>query len=126
MAPPKYGDLGKQANDVFSKGYHLGLLKLEVKTKTDTGVEFTTGGNSNTESGKVAGSLETKYQVKDLGMTLTEKWTTDNTLNTSVDVVDKVREMMRFPVDQPTLLAGARAEGDSGHQVRSRNWRQVR
>ena len=30
MAPPKYGDLGKQANDVFSKGYHFGLLKLEV------------------------------------------------------------------------------------------------
>ena len=126
MAPPKYGDLGKQANDVFSKGYHFGLLKLEVKTKTDTGVEFTTGGNSNMETGKVAGSLETKYQVKDLGMTLTEKWTTDNTLNTSLDVVDKVREMMRLPVDQPTLLAGARAEGDSGHQVRSRNWRQVR
>lgn len=30
MAPPKFGDLGKQANDVFSKGYHFGLLKLEV------------------------------------------------------------------------------------------------
>ena len=90
MAPPKYGDLGKQANDVFSKGYHFGLLKLEVKTKTNTGVEFTTGGNSNLETGKVAGNLETKYQVKDLGMTLTEKWTTDNSLNTTVDVVDKV------------------------------------
>ena len=109
MAPPKYGDLGKQANDVFSKGYHFGLLKLEVKTKTETGVEFTTGGNSNMESGKVAGSLETKYQVggrrhsalddviiiqvKDLGMTLTEKWTTDNNLNTTVDVVDKVSKV---------------------------------
>ena len=90
MAPPKYGDLGKQANDVFSKGYNFGLIKLEVKTKTNTGVEFTTGGNSNLETGKVAGNLETKYQVKDLGMTLTEKWTTDNSLNTTVDVVDKV------------------------------------
>ena len=90
MAPPKYGDLGKQANDVFSKGYNFGLIKLEVKTKTSTGVEFTTGGNSNMETGKVAGNLETKYQVKDLGMTLTEKWTTDNSLNTTVDVVDKV------------------------------------
>ena len=92
MAPPKYGDLGKQANDVFSKGYNFGLIKLEVKTKTNTGVEFTTGGNSNLETGKVSGNLETKYQVKDLGMTLTEKWTTDNTLNTTVDVVDKVRQ----------------------------------
>ena len=107
MAPPKYGDLGKQASDVFGKGYHFGLLKLDVgfllqksfcltlscdqvKTKTATGVEFSTGGSSNIDSGKVSGNLETKYQVKDLGMTLTEKWTTDNNLSTTVDVVDKL------------------------------------
>ena len=81
MGPPKYGDLGKQASDVFGKGYHFGLLKLEVtvlcqnilnhiqpivqvKTKTDTGVEFTSGGSSNIDSGKVAGNLETKYKVR--------------------------------------------------------------
>lgn len=90
MAPPKYGDLGKQASDVFGKGYHFGLLKLDVKTKTASGVEFSTGGSSNIDSGKVSGNLETKYQVKDLGMTLTEKWTTDNNLSTTVDVVDKL------------------------------------
>jgi len=99
MAPPKYGDLGKQANDVFSKGYNFGLIKLEVKTKTNTGVEFTTGGNSNLETGKVAGNLETKYQVKDLGMTLTEKWTTDNSLNTTVDVVDKLVPGLKVSLD---------------------------
>lgn len=89
MAPPKYGDLGKQASDVFGKGYHMGLLKLEVKTKTATGVAFTTGGTSNLESGKVTGSLETKYKVSDLGLTFTEKWNTDNTLNTNLEVADK-------------------------------------
>lgn len=34
MGPPKYGDLGKQASDVFGKGYHFGLLKLEVTIAT--------------------------------------------------------------------------------------------
>ena len=52
MAPPKYGDLGKSARDVFGKGYHFSLLKLDVKTKTASGVEFSSGGNSNTESGE--------------------------------------------------------------------------
>merc|ERR1712045_669008 len=80
-------------------GYHFGLLKLEVKTKTETGVEFTTGGNSNMETGKVAGNLETKYQVKDLGMTLTEKWTTDNSLNTTIDVVDKLVPGLKVSLD---------------------------
>ena len=36
---------------------------MQVKTKTDTGVEFTSGGSSNIDSGKVAGNLETKYKV---------------------------------------------------------------
>ena len=30
-APPRFADLGKQANDVFGNGYHFGLLiKLDV------------------------------------------------------------------------------------------------
>jgi voltage-dependent anion channel protein 2 len=99
MGPPKFGDLGKQASDVFGKGYHFGLLKLEVKTKTDTGVEFTSGGSSNIESGKVAGNLETKYKVKDLGLTLTEKWSTDNTLNTTLDVAEKLLPGLKVTLD---------------------------
>ena len=89
MAPPTYGDLGKSAKDVFGKGYHFSLLKLNVKTKTPTGVEFETGGSSNTESGKVSGSLETKYKCSDYGLTLTEKWSTDNQLATTVELADK-------------------------------------
>ena len=33
MAPPTYGDLGKSARDVFGKGFHFGLVKLDVKVK---------------------------------------------------------------------------------------------
>ena len=43
MAPTTYGDLGKSARDVFGKGYHFSLMKLELKTKTASGVEFTSG-----------------------------------------------------------------------------------
>lgn len=74
--PPSYSDLGKQARDIFGKGYHFGLWKLDCKTKTESGVEFSTSGNSNQETGKVAGSLETKYKINDYGVTLSEKWTT--------------------------------------------------
>ena len=38
MAPPTYGDLGKSARDVVGKGYHFSILKLDVKTKTATGM----------------------------------------------------------------------------------------
>lgn len=75
------------------------MFSFQVKTKTETGVEFSTGGSSNIDSGKVSGNLETKYQVKDLGMTLTEKWTTDNNLSTTVDVVDKLIPGCKLSLD---------------------------
>ncbi|XP_015179524.1 PREDICTED: voltage-dependent anion-selective channel-like [Polistes dominula] len=90
MAPPTYKDLGKSARDVFSNGYHFGLLKLDVKTKTDSGVEFSSGGVSNQDTGKVFATLETKYKIKEYGLTFSEKWNTDNTLATDITIADKL------------------------------------
>ena len=33
MAPPTYADLGKASRDVFGKGFHFGLCKLDVKVR---------------------------------------------------------------------------------------------
>jgi len=99
MAPVVYGDLGKSARDVFGKGYHFNLMKLEVKTKTATGVEFTTEGTSNSENGKVAGALESKYKFKEHGLTITEKWNTDNKLSTKVDLQDKIMKGLKLTLD---------------------------
>lgn len=90
MSPPAYSDLGKNANDVFNKGYHFGLWKLDVKSKTQSGVEFNTAGTSNQDSGKVTGSLETKYKIKEHGLSFSEKWNTDNTLTSEVSVEDQL------------------------------------
>lgn len=98
MAPPSYADIGKQARDVFGKGYHFGLVKLEVKSKSSSGVEFTAGGNTSTDGGKVAGSLETKYKCKEYGVNFTEKWTTDNSLNTVVDY-EKLMPGLKLTLD---------------------------
>jgi len=99
MAPPTYGDLGKSARDVFGKGYHFSLVKLDVKTKTASGVEFSSGGSSNVDNGKVSGSLETKYKCADYGMTFTEKWTTDNKLSTTLDIQDQVLKGLKLTFD---------------------------
>uniref|UniRef100_A0A8C3G633 Non-selective voltage-gated ion channel VDAC3 n=1 Tax=Cyclopterus lumpus TaxID=8103 RepID=A0A8C3G633_CYCLU len=89
--PPSYADLGKAAKDIFSKGYGFGVVKLDLKTKSQSGVEFNTSGSSNTDTGKAAGSLETKYKMKELGLSFNQKWNTDNTLATEVTVEDQVR-----------------------------------
>lgn len=61
--PPYYADLGKKANDVFGKGYHFGVFKLDLKTKSESGVEFTSGITSNQESGKVRKSYIIVYII---------------------------------------------------------------
>jgi len=98
MAPPSYSDIGKQARDVFGKGYHFGLVKLEVKSKSASGIEFTAGGNTTTDGGKVNGSLETKWSCKENGVKLTEKWTTDNTINATMDY-EKLMPGLKLTLD---------------------------
>ena len=72
------------------KGYGFGLIKLDLKTKSENGLEFTSSGSANTETTKVTGSLETKYRWTEYGLTFTEKWNTDNTLGTEIAVEDQV------------------------------------
>ncbi|PIK61879.1 putative voltage-dependent anion-selective channel protein 2-like [Apostichopus japonicus] len=97
--PPGYSDLGKAARDLFSKGYGFGFAKLDISTKTSAGVEFTIGGSSNNDSGKVDGSLETKYAWKDYGLSFKEKWNTDNTLCAEVSIEDQIASGLKLTFD---------------------------
>lgn len=88
MAPPAYGDLGKSARNLFSSHYHFGIVKLDLKSKTPTGVEFALNGVSNNDTGRVTSSLETKYNIKSHGIILKQKWNTDNVLTGEVSAED--------------------------------------
>ncbi|KAK1881978.1 Voltage-dependent anion-selective channel protein 2 [Dissostichus eleginoides] len=97
--PPTYADLGKSAKDIFNKGYGFGLVKLDVKTKSTSGVEFKTSGSSNVDTSKVTGALETKYKWAEYGLTFTEKWTTENTLGTEICVEDQITKGLKLTFD---------------------------
>uniref|UniRef100_A0A6Q2XBW8 Non-selective voltage-gated ion channel VDAC3 n=1 Tax=Esox lucius TaxID=8010 RepID=A0A6Q2XBW8_ESOLU len=85
--PPSYSDLGKAAKDIFSKGYG--------KSQG----EFNTSGSSNTDTGKASGNLETKYKMKELGLSFNQKWNTDNTLSTEVTVEDQLAQGLKVALD---------------------------
>ncbi|XP_068161123.1 voltage-dependent anion-selective channel protein 2-like isoform X2 [Antennarius striatus] len=77
----------------------FGMVKLDVKTKSSSGVEFKTSGLSNMDTSKVTGSLETKYKWSEYGLTFTEKWTTENTLGTEVCVEDQITKGLKLTFD---------------------------
>uniref|UniRef100_A0AAR2LCV0 Non-selective voltage-gated ion channel VDAC3 n=2 Tax=Pygocentrus nattereri TaxID=42514 RepID=A0AAR2LCV0_PYGNA len=97
--PPSYSDLGKAAKDVFSKGYGFGIVKLDLKTKSQSGVEFNTSGSTNTDTGKAGGSVETKYKMEELGLSLNQKWSTDNTLATELSVEDQLAKGLKVALN---------------------------
>lgn len=99
MAPPKYDDLGKDAKDVFDKGFGYGSIKLDAKTKSESGVEFKSSGSSNNDTGKVSGNIETKYNYTDYGITFSEKWTTDNVLSTDITIEDQLAKGLKLTFD---------------------------
>lgn len=45
-----------------------GFNKVEVKSKTDNGVKFTTKGNHNHETGRLSGELNTEFKCDEYGM----------------------------------------------------------
>ncbi|KFW85354.1 Voltage-dependent anion-selective channel protein 3, partial [Manacus vitellinus] len=61
--------------------------------------DFTATGSSNTDTGKASGSLETKYKMKEHGLTFTQKWNTDNTLGTEVAVEDQLAGGLKVALD---------------------------
>ncbi|XP_053205173.1 voltage-dependent anion-selective channel protein 2-like [Panonychus citri] len=96
MATPCFADLGKQAKDLFNKNYHLGIVKLDFKTKTQNKVEFNVSGTSNTATGNIAANLESKHYLSDYGLTVKEKWTTDNVLSTELSVDDQFAKGLKL------------------------------
>ena len=87
MSLPCYGDLGKSARDVFGKGFHFGVVKLDVKSKGVDGSQVSSGGVSNIDSGKVTGNIEVKTKrCPHSGLQVTNKFSSDNVLNTTLDI----------------------------------------
>lgn len=101
MAPPCYGDLGKSARDLFSKGFNLGFIKIDSTTKSggDQPLEFKTSSSHNGATGKLFGSVDLKYKFPKYGVTLTEKWNTENVLGTEVVVEDQGMEGLKLTFD---------------------------
>ncbi|XP_056874872.1 voltage-dependent anion-selective channel protein 2-like isoform X2 [Takifugu flavidus] len=62
-------------------------------------MEFNTSGSSNIDTGKAAGNLETKYKMKELGLSFSQKWNTDNTLATEVTVEDQLTQGLKVALD---------------------------
>jgi len=96
MAPPEFADIGKASKDLLTKEYNFGKTKLEAKSTTATGVEFTSTLERNDADGVLKGEVKTKLKHADTGLVFTDTYSTTN------DLVVKV--------EAPELLDGLKAD----------------
>jgi len=88
MATPKFADISKAVNDLFNDDFGFGNTKLILKSKSKNGVNFKVEGTKNA-AGAVNAFLETKF-THSSGVSVKEKWTTENNVTTELSVENKV------------------------------------
>lgn len=115
MAPPPFSDLGKQARDIFSKGYHFGILKYDIKAKGPEAVELNTVAVHCQESNKTTGTIEAKKKLQEYGLTLLGKWNTDNVFTAEVANQDQILKGLKVSADWSYALK----EGCKGGHVKT-------
>ncbi|KZV63473.1 unnamed protein product [Peniophora sp. CBMAI 1063] len=96
--PPSWKDLGKSSNDLLAKDYPFTATTLEVKTTTPSGVAFKVAGARDNKSNLIAGDIEAKYSSKPHGLTLTNAWTTSNTLRSLVEIDNQLAKGLKIDV----------------------------
>ena len=106
---PTYCDLAKAAKDVFNKGYGYVMVKIDLRTKSYSGVKFSTSGHACADKRKASGNVETKYRI--CGLTFTQKWNTDNTLGTETSQENKLAEGLKLTLDTIFVLNTGKKSG---------------
>jgi len=97
-APVPFSDIAKPANDLLNKDfYHTQATNLEIKSKAPNGVAFNVKGKS-AHDGPISGSLEGKYADKASGLTLTQTWTTANSLDTKLELDNSITQGLKAEV----------------------------
>ncbi|KAL1994345.1 hypothetical protein VTN49DRAFT_3014 [Thermomyces lanuginosus] len=93
--PPAFSDIAKAASDVLNKDfYHTNPASLEVKSVAPNNVTFTVKGKSSHE-GTTAGSLEAKYVDAPNGLSVTQGWTTSNSLDTKIELDNNIAKGLK-------------------------------
>ncbi|CAL8081308.1 unnamed protein product [Calicophoron daubneyi] len=89
MAPPSFCDLGKDARDLLSKNFYLGVFSVKCTSSIGEHKLLTTISQSF-KAKKIASSFESKYKIPEYGATFSKKWSSDSLLDGELTIEDKL------------------------------------
>ncbi|VDK41424.1 unnamed protein product [Taenia asiatica] len=91
MTPPTFADIGKSARDLLRKNFDLGVRFFSFKGKNDN-LELFSRADNIFRVEKVLGRFESKYDLKEYGLTLNEKWSSKGFMSADISVEGQVMD----------------------------------
>ena len=83
---PFYGDVGCDANDLFTDDLDHQKVKIKISSKSGENFEFKTTGEHNRETAVSTGKVELKYKNAGHGATYSESWDLENNVSSRLEV----------------------------------------
>nr|CDS24831.1 voltage dependent anion channel protein 2 [Echinococcus granulosus] len=91
MMPPSFTDIGKSRRDLLRKNFDLGIRFFSFKGKNDN-LEFLGRVDNAFRVGKLLGTFESEYNLKEYGLTLKEKWSSKGLMSADVSVDGQIMD----------------------------------
>ncbi|KAG4305853.1 hypothetical protein PORY_000763 [Pneumocystis oryctolagi] len=105
ISVPSYDNFVKLQDDIFSKDFPVNGASLDIKTKAPNGVEFLVKGHQTSKIGSILGQLEGKYSDKLSGFNFSQNWTTNNALNTKIELEDHLTKGLSADISTTLFLS---------------------
>jgi len=97
--PLAFREVGRAINDLLGRDYPTNGIRLETRSMTSTGVNFSVNGFRDAKTGAISGEMRTRYHDKVHGVVFSEGWSSNNVLSSTIEFFNTVSPGLRLEVN---------------------------
>jgi len=115
---PSFPDLGKDCRDLFTYGYHVGFVRVDVRNETCHGIEVKANGTHTIEDKTANAGVEVRSCWPANGVTTVSRWDTGNNLSNDLiysNFIPGARMTLASRANIDTGLKGGALRGNYTH-----------
>jgi len=96
--PLAFREVGRAINDLLGRDYPINGIRLETRSTTSTGVNFSVHGFRDNKSGAISGEMRTRYHDKVHGVIFSEGWSSNNVLSSTIELLSTVSPGLKLEI----------------------------
>jgi voltage-dependent anion channel protein 2 len=96
--PLAFREVGKAINVLLGADYPTNGIRLDARSVTSTGVNFSVNGFRDAKTGAISGEMRTRYHDKVHGVVFSEGWNSNNVLSSTIEFFNTLSPGLRLEV----------------------------